>query len=237
MTPRSSQAGFNQYYRALKTDTNFPGMRGIGFLRLMRTGNEAEVERDIQRRTALSRRIYPETDQPWRAPLMMFEPLDPGNLDALGYRHVHRPAAARGVGSGAQVDPSRRRPVVSSLGQATGNAQTYPGFLAFCRIDVMAAGQTGGAATAGFLYAAFRAGDLFNTALGKSPLLPVNVEVYDSVVDPDNLLFRSEAPPNETLGDALMVTRQAARRRQDRGRSSSGRPRRSRRQPRNRSST
>ena len=40
--------------------------------------------------------------------------------------------------------------------------------------------------------------------------LPVNVEVYDSVVDPDNLLFRSEAPPNETLGDALMVTRQAA---------------------------
>ena len=62
-------AGFNQYYRALKTDTNFPGMRGIGFLRLTQTGNEAEVERDIQRAHGIVRRIYPETDQPWRAPL------------------------------------------------------------------------------------------------------------------------------------------------------------------------
>ena len=63
--------------------------------------------------------------------------------------------------------------------------------------------------TAGFLYAAFRAGDLFNTALGKSPLLPINVEVYDSAVDPDNLLFRSEARPDASLGDAMTVTRRA----------------------------
>ena len=73
------------------------------------------------------------------------------------------------------------------------------------------AGQAGGTPkpeTAGFLYAAFRAGDLFNTALGRSPLLPVNVEVYDTAVDPGNLLFRSEAPPSNSLGDALTVTRQ-----------------------------
>jgi two-component sensor histidine kinase len=37
--------------------------------------------------------------------------------------------------------------------------------------------------------------------------LPINVEIYDSAVDPDNILFRSEARPDVSLGDTLAVTR------------------------------
>ncbi|TIW70980.1 MAG: histidine kinase, partial [Mesorhizobium sp.] len=61
--------------------------------------------------------------------------------------------------------------------------------------------------TAGFLYAAFRARDLFQTALSRAPLLPVNTEIYDGKVDAGNLLFRSETPPSETLGERLLVSR------------------------------
>ena len=101
---------------------------------------------------------------------------------------------------------SRVRPARVVLGQATGNAQTYPGFLVFAGSTSCLprkAATRPKPETAGFLYAAFRAGDLFKTALGKSPLLPVNVEIYDSAVDPGNLLFRSEARPDASLGDAL----------------------------------
>ena len=78
------------------------------------------------------------------------------------------------------------------LGSATGGP-VYPGFLVFLRVDAATAQSnvTEAQAAAGFLYAAFRANELFNAALGKSPLLPVNVEVYEGAHEPDNLLFRS----------------------------------------------
>ena len=205
-----TQVGFNQYFSAFKADANFPGMRGIGFLKLMRTGEEAEVERDILRLHGIARHIYPQTDQPWRTPLMMFEPLDPDNLDAIGFDMFTDPPR-RAALEAALKSPEPRATARLLLGQPTGAAQAYPGFLAFSRIDVMEAAQGGGTPKpepVGFLYVAFRAGDLFNTALGKSPLLPVNVEIYDTSVDPDNLLFRSEAPPHGSLGDVLAVTRQ-----------------------------
>jgi CHASE1-domain containing sensor protein len=206
-----SQAEFNQYYDALNADANFPGLRGIGYVRLMRTGSEAEAEREILRLQGIARHIYPETDQAWRAPIMMFEPLDPGNLDAIGFDMFTDPSRRAALEAALESGEPRATTRVV-LGKATANVQTYPGFLAFARIDVMPAAQGGGTAKpepAGFLYAAFRAGALFNTALGKSPLLPVNVEVYDTLVDPGNLLFRSEARPDASLGDALAVTRQA----------------------------
>jgi CHASE1-domain containing sensor protein len=206
-----SQAQFDQYYGALNADANFPGLRGIGFLRLVRTGEEAGVERDILASQGIARRIFPATDRPWRTPLVMFEPFDPGNLDAIGYDMFTDPPRREAL----QLAFASREPQATGrieLGQAIGNAQTYPGFLAFSRVEIMHTATADGAPepeTAGFLYAAFRAGDLFNTALGKSPLLPINVEVYDSSVDPDNLLFRSEARPDASLGDAMAVTRRA----------------------------
>ena len=167
------------------------------------------VERDILTAHGISRRVFPATDRPWRTPLVMFEPFDPGNLDAIGFDMFTDPPRREAL----QLAFASSEPQVTGrieLGQAIGNAQTYPGFLAFSRIETMHTARADGAPepeTAGFLYAAFRAGDLFNTALGKSPLLPINVEIYDSAVDPDNILFRSEARPDVSLGDTLAVTR------------------------------
>jgi CHASE1-domain containing sensor protein len=205
-----SQAQFDQYYSALNADANFPGLRGIGFLRLVRTGDEALAERDILSSQGIARRIFPATDQPLRTPLMMFEPHNPSNLDAIGYDMFTDPPRRRAL-QAAFKSPEPQATGRLDLGRVTGNVQTYPGFLAFSRIETLNAAQVGGRPqpdVAGFLYAAFRAGDLFNTALGKSPLLPVNVEIYDSAIDPDNLLFRSEARPDASLGNALAVTRE-----------------------------
>ncbi|OWK19359.1 hypothetical protein AJ88_45470 [Mesorhizobium amorphae CCBAU 01583] len=44
-----SRGEFKAFFSALDVDNNFAGLRGIGFLRLAKTGDEAAVERDILR--------------------------------------------------------------------------------------------------------------------------------------------------------------------------------------------
>ncbi|TJV08432.1 MAG: histidine kinase, partial [Mesorhizobium sp.] len=97
------------------------------------------------------------------------------------------------------------------LGQETGAAQTFTGFLVFVRLNIETAadGIDGSrSSTTGLLYAAFRARDLFQTALSRTPLLPVNIEIYDGKVDADHLLFQSETPPASGFGDRLLVSRE-----------------------------
>ncbi|TIT59242.1 MAG: histidine kinase, partial [Mesorhizobium sp.] len=48
----------------------------------------------------------------------------------------------------------------------------------------------------------------FQTALSRTPLLPVNIEIYDGKVDADHLLFQSETPPASIFGDRLVVSRE-----------------------------
>ena len=113
---RFRRSEFNQYYNALNADANFPGLRGIGFLRLMRTGDEAEVERDIlnvardcEAHLSRDRSALAHAAHDVRA-------VRSRQSRRHRLRHVHRSATARGIASGAQVEraardrPSHARP-------------------------------------------------------------------------------------------------------------------------------
>ncbi|TIV63272.1 MAG: histidine kinase, partial [Mesorhizobium sp.] len=54
---------FNAFFTALNIDDNFAGLRGIGFLRLAKAGDEAAVERDILHDHGSAHPIYPATTQ------------------------------------------------------------------------------------------------------------------------------------------------------------------------------
>ena len=205
-----SQAEFKAFFNALDVDSNFAGLRGIGFLRLAKTGDEAAVERDILHDRGVAHLVYPDTTQPWRTPISMFEPLDPSNQSSIGYDMFTEPARRTAIEK-AMADDQQHASGLIQLGQGTGAAQTFPGFLVFVRLNVETAPDVINASrssTAVFLYVAFRAGDLFQTALSRTPLLPVNTEIYDGKVEAGDLLFRSETPPVATVGDRLLVTRQ-----------------------------
>lgn len=204
-----SAAEFEAFFDALDIDGNFAGLHGIGYLRLVRAGDEAAVEGEIRQNFGFDRKIYPRSDQPWRAPILLFEPLDASNTAAIGYDMMSEPARRAAIEQAMQDNHQHAtRPLL--LGAGTGADQTHPGFLVFVRLEVEApqgADPATATTTAGFLFAAFRAGDLFQTALAKAPLLPVNIEVYDNDVDPQNLLFRSQAPPASSFGDRLLARR------------------------------
>ncbi|MER9404720.1 CHASE domain-containing protein [Mesorhizobium caraganae] len=204
-----SRSEFKAFFSALDVDSNFAGLRGIGYLRLAKAGDEAAVERDMLRDRGVPHAVYPDTAQSWRTPVVLFEPLDPANESTIGYDMFTEPARREAIEK-AMADDAQHASGLVQLGQGAGAAQTFTGFLVFVRLNVETAPDginASRSSTSGFLYAAFRARDLFQTALSRTPLLPVNTEVYDGKVDADNLLFQSETPPVASFGDRLLVTR------------------------------
>ncbi|ESX95626.1 CHASE domain-containing protein [Mesorhizobium sp. LNJC405B00] len=204
-----SGSEFKAFFSALDVDNNFAGLRGIGYLRLAKTGDEAAVERDMLRDRGAAHTVYPDTTQPWRTPVVLFEPLDPANESTIGYDMFTEPVRREAIEK-ALADDAQHASGLVQLGQDTGAAQTFTGFLVFVRLNVETAPDginASRSSTSGLLYAAFRARDLFQTALSRTPLLPVNTAVYDGTADADNLLFQSETPPAASFGDRLLVTR------------------------------
>lgn len=200
---------FKAFFTALDIDDNFAGLRGIGFLRLAKAGDEAAVERDILHNLGSAHPIYPATTEQWRTPIVLFEPLDTSNQSIIGFDMFTEPVRRAAIEK-AMADDQQHASGVVQLGEGAGVAQTFTGFLVFVRLNVETAPEVINASrssTAGFLYAAFRAQDLFQVALSHSPLLPVNVEVYDGKPEAGNLLFRSEAPPAERIGAKLLARR------------------------------
>jgi len=196
-----SRVQFREFFDALHVDQNFRGLRGIGYLRMVPTGKEEDAERDIVKAQGIERTIFPQTDQDWRTPIILYEPLD-DELTDIGFDMFTDPVRRAAIRSAINAGEPRASARLL-FGQATGEDRTYPGFIVFSALEDRQAGSS----PIGMLYAAFRVENLFNAALGKAPLLPVNVEIYDSAVDPEQLLFRSEARPAASFGEPLLVTR------------------------------
>jgi CHASE1-domain containing sensor protein/two-component sensor histidine kinase len=203
-----SRTAFKTFFDALEFRRKFNGLRGIGFLRLIRPGYEAVAEQDIMRNHGDPMPIYPDTDQPWRTPVVLFEPLE--GLARIGY-DMFTDAARRLAIEKAMLDKGVWSTGLVQIGRPD-DGPTTPGFLAFKRLDVGTV-PSGAAVpettTIGFLYATFRSAELFNEALGRAPLLPVTAEVFDGSPGAGNLLFRSEAPPGTVHGSDLAVTRES----------------------------
>lgn len=204
-----SQSEFKAFFDALDVDGNFAGLRGIGFLRLVKTGDEAAAERDIVRNHGAAHPVYPGPALAWRAPIVLLEPLEADTVSSIGYDMLTEPVRRAAIEK-AMVDDEQHASGRVMLGQETGSGPAFPGFLVFVRLHIETAPEAAEASkstVSGFLYSAFRASDLFQIALNRAPLLPVNIEIYDGAVDTDNLLFRSETPPVSAFGLDLLASR------------------------------
>lgn len=199
-----SRDQFRSYFASLDAERSFPGLRGIGFVRLIDSSNSADIARELKDGYGIDRQPFPETSLSWRTPIVLFEPMSKASLDAMGFDMATDPLRRPAIEAALAAKGEPRATGRVLLGQGS-DGPRQPGILVFSRVD-RPDGEN--SVPAGFLYVAFRTSELFQAALGKAPLLPVAVEVFDGTRGEDTLLFRSEAPPDPDYGENFHVTRE-----------------------------
>jgi CHASE1-domain containing sensor protein/two-component sensor histidine kinase len=205
-----SRAEFKSFFNALDIGNNFKGLRGVGFLGFAKRGEESTLEREMTTTLGGSQPIYPESDEEWRTPVILYESLDQSNSHSIGFDMYTEPARRAAI----ELALRSGKPQATSrvvLGKEDAGNQQVPGFLVFAsvpqRLDARA-GVPGSALNAvGLVYVTFRTGDLFEAALGSAPRLPVNAEVFDGTVGNDNLFYRTPAAPDPAYGEEFRITR------------------------------
>ncbi|MVA96932.1 histidine kinase [Nitratireductor sp. CAU 1489] len=201
-----TQRAFARFVNGLDLDGEFDGIHGIGFARLATPADDVEIAREIERNYGLARVVRPETDQKLRAPIILLEPQDARNREALGYdmyaETTRRDAMERAMASGK---PRASAPV--ELVQEITN-QKQAGFLVYLPLPAKAAQGAGPRDDhAGFVYAPFRAGDLHVAAFNTSYQLPVEVETTDTTGDDARSLYRSKAFGSDETSAQYMISR------------------------------
>lgn len=182
-----TRTAFRDFVAGLDLDGEFGGIQGIGFARFVPVGDETAIEMEIFSSYDMNVTIWPETGARYRTPIVLLEPLDDRNRQAIGFdmytNDVRRHAMDRAATSGV---PEASGPV-QLVQEITSQKQT--GFLVYLEFSMPEA--TEGNEIFGFVYAPFRAGDLHLAALNRQPKSPVLVETRDITDGGDSLLFRS----------------------------------------------
>jgi CHASE1-domain containing sensor protein len=197
---------YETFFNSLGAADHFAGLHGIGLVKIVKAGDEAAIEREISQNLGFERKIHPQSSLRWRAPTVLREPRGVYSDPVIGFDMmvdpVRREAIERALKDDAEYATGRLL-----MGKNTGSSRSFVGFLMFTRLSMGNGQDSAGPSEVGLLYNAFSAQDLFQAALAKAPLLPVNVEVYDGDAVSDNLMFRSETPPTATPGEAILATR------------------------------
>ncbi len=186
-------AEFHDYVERLRVDELFPGIQGIGFSLRVNGAGVAAVE---QREHALGRpsfRVWPEGPREEIHTILYLEPADERNAAALGYDMFTEPTRR------AAMERARDggRPAASGLVRLVQeiDSDVQPGFLIY--VPVYSSGIIPTSLherrenLVGFVYAPFRARDLFESVFRHS-VPQVSFTVYDgSQVEPSQQLYRS----------------------------------------------
>ena len=69
-----SREALARFTASLGLEEDYEGIRGIGYARLIRTGEEAETERDIAAAYGIDRVVWPDTEMEQRTPIVLMEP-------------------------------------------------------------------------------------------------------------------------------------------------------------------
>lgn len=194
---------FRLFVDQLQTANQYPGIQGIGFSARL-PGDAAAARREIEERYLLSDfSIYPPGDREEIHSIIHLEPMDRRNRAAIGYDMfsdaIRREAMMRARDTGMPA-ASGRVQLVQEIDEKAAQA----GFLIYMPVY-----RSGGVPETlderrrtllGFVYSPFRADDLMRGIFGFAARAPIDFEIYDGAIEPNNLLHRSfDAKPEPEL--------------------------------------
>ncbi len=209
--PALPREELRSYIRSLNVQRRYPGIQGIGMSLRIPREEVPRLEAEMRAAGVTSFRVWPAN--PLRAEvhtIVLLEPLDERNMAAMGYdmytHPVRREAMARARDTGRPA-ASGRVTLVQEI-----DPRKQPGFLIYT--PLYATGTTPEslvmrrAALVGYVYAPFRAQDLFGGIFGSQAHPEIGFEIYDS----RELLYRTrDLPPDPRfiVDDALDIAGRA----------------------------
>lgn len=196
-----SRSDFVRFLNPVDIGNALSGVQGVGFARMVATADSDMAAQSITAEYGFKVEVRPETDQPWRTPIILLEPASARNQAALGF-DMYSDATRRLAMDQAIVtsQPQMSGPV-ELVQEITPDKQA--GFLIY--LPYWAAVATPGDSSshpAGFVYAPFRAADLINAALGEGPALSVALRITDTG-DKGGLLYDGASAQAASSGREL----------------------------------
>ena len=180
---------FRAYVQHLRVQQRYPGIQGIGLSLRVRADELPAVVADLRSNEFPDFHIFPEN--PPRSEyhaIVALEPLDTRNRAAIGY-DMHTSPSRRDAMDRARDSGEAASTAVVTLIQEI-DAKKSPGFLIYVpiyRVPMLPAGEDRRTQLYGFVYAPFRATDLFrNTVTGNE-----HPEVRYVIFDGPDLLYDS----------------------------------------------
>ncbi|MBA4157858.1 MAG: CHASE domain-containing protein, partial [Gemmatimonadetes bacterium] len=182
---------FRAYIARLEVPRDYPGIRGIGWSRRVPAADVAAFEAELRATTHPGFAILPDTPRAEYHAIVYLEPLDRRNQVAIGYdmfsEPTRRAAMQRAAGTGSPA-LSGQVTLVQEIDE-----RKQAGFLVY--VPVYRGGGTPDTEAArwadleGFVYAPFRADDLFTGIFGGDHEPLVAFRIFDGTgADPERLL-------------------------------------------------
>lgn len=182
------KASFREFTEGLNLVEEYAGIQGVGFALLTSSDDTSSAETLLQLFHGDSATIRPETDQANRTPIVLLEPLDERNAEAIGYdmfaQITRRTAMERALAENA---PRASGPV-ELVQEITADRQA--GFLIYLPTTIR---DRAGANQTGFTYAPFRVGNLINATLLTDPDTSLYLSIRDTA-EPDLQIFQQGEP-------------------------------------------
>jgi diguanylate cyclase (GGDEF)-like protein/PAS domain S-box-containing protein len=186
---------WRDFVQSLQLDKAYPGIQGLGYAAMVPASGREALESTVRGQGLTDFSIHPKGSREFHGVIVYLEPLDWRNRRAIGYdmyaEQVRREAMERARDSGTIALSGR----VTLLQETDRDVQ--PGCLMY--LPLYREGRTPmtlderKSELTGFVYGAFRMGDLMHGILG-SGLKGLHFELYDGAVPrPEALLYSSRA--------------------------------------------
>jgi PAS domain S-box-containing protein len=174
---------FRSYVERLDLQQRYPGAQGIGFsLRIPPDGEQAvvdELRASVKPALTAIERMQPDMEH---HAIVMIEPVDERNLRAIGFDMFSEPIRRAAMQRARDTACAAATGKVTLIQEIEKNSQ-QAGFLIYVPVyrggEIPADPENRQGSLVGFVYAPFRAGDLFHGITSQRRHVPVRIDVYD----------------------------------------------------------
>ncbi|RNI28639.1 CHASE domain-containing protein [Rufibacter latericius] len=205
-----TRADFQDYLSSLQIEKNYPGVQGIGFSVMLTPEQVPELEERVRAEGFPDFKVWPEGSRTEYTSIIFIEPMTGLNKRAFGFDMFQDPARREAMEAARDVNLPAMTGKVKLVQEGGGSEQ--PGLLMYMPVyyggedpvDLMERR----AKLRGFVYAPFRASDLFNNTIG-GEFNDISISIYDGKeVKEEALLYRNAAQidPSENQDSLLLAT-------------------------------